>query len=343
VSDAPNVLLLANPNAGRVDDTAIGAVCRALPSDVPVEVAVTREAGSVPGVLERLDGRLLLLMGGDGTLNVAVGALHGLGALGDSDIGFVPTGTANAFARAMDLSSHAPTAAVAALRAPARHVDLLVADDGRVAVNDLHTGPGIAATEVSRRLKPVLRQLAYPVANSAVGLASGGWNIGVTVDDTPVVDETRRCWPSPSATPSSSATARACGRAPSPTTAKPTSWSCWPAREQPASSSASPSATGPTSVAATSGAHAAGASRSAATYLATTPTASCPGTLLAAGAWSPAPGGCATAGELLALASAVPRPRQNRPKQQPHHVDASGSFVVSPMPAATRSRAAEMT
>lgn len=178
-------VLLANPNAGRVDDAAIGAVCRVLPLDAPVEVVVTEHPADVPAVLERLDGRALLIMGGDGTLNVVVGGLHRQQLLEETPVGFVPAGTANAFARAVGLPLDPRTAVLHALAGRPHRFDLLVGDDGHVAVNDLHTGLGIPATRLSRRLKPVLRQLTYSVANATVGLGTKGWDIQVAVDGGP--------------------------------------------------------------------------------------------------------------------------------------------------------------
>jgi diacylglycerol kinase (ATP) len=189
---ATPTLLLVNPRAGRVDDAAIGAVCRSVPSDVPLEVAVTAHEDLVPGVLRRLDGRRLLIMGGDGTLNVAIGALHRRGSLGGTTVGFVPVGSANAFARALEIPLDPVGAVAQALNGSPCAVDLFVSDDDHVAVNDLHTGLGVPATHLSRRLKPLLRQLTYPVANSLVGLRSDGWAITVAVDGTPLVSEGER-------------------------------------------------------------------------------------------------------------------------------------------------------
>ena len=71
-----DTLLLANPCAGRVDHGAIGTACRAVPAHRPLEVAVTERPDEVPDVLARLGGRRLLVMGGDGTLHVAIRELR---------------------------------------------------------------------------------------------------------------------------------------------------------------------------------------------------------------------------------------------------------------------------
>lgn len=185
-------VLLANPNAGRVDDAAIGAACAAVPSQLGLHVAITHDPQEVPAVLDRLDGRRLLVMGGDGTLNVTLGALRRRSALAGTEIGFVPAGTANAFARALELPLEPADAVRRTLCGAPRPVDLFESDAGHIAVNDLHTGLGVPATRLSARLKPVLRQASYPVANSIAGLRTAGWAIRVVVDGRPLVDRDDR-------------------------------------------------------------------------------------------------------------------------------------------------------
>lgn len=190
--DAPTdrrMLVLANPSAGSADDALLGTVCRVLGAGAALDVAVTSSEDDVDDVLrERLDGHRLVVVGGDGSLHVAVNALWRLGLAGDVEVGYVPAGTSNALGRATGVPDGAEAAAEHALGGRARPADLLEAEDGRVVVNDVHTGVGAPPPAWISGAKRVIGRKAYPLANGIAGLTLPGWPVRVTVDDEVIVD-----------------------------------------------------------------------------------------------------------------------------------------------------------
>lgn len=176
-------LVLGNDAAGSADDDALAAVAAELED---AEVVTTSTPDEVDDVLRRLDGRVLVVAGGDGSISVAVASARRLGMLDEVVFGLVPLGTGN------DLAGHHriaddPAEAARALRSatPQAH-DLVVADTGQVCVNALHIGVGVDAAERASDLKDGLGALAYPIGAMIAGAAAEGLDLTVTVDGEPV-------------------------------------------------------------------------------------------------------------------------------------------------------------
>lgn len=185
---ADRLLVVPNPNAGNVDDEAIGALCRTLSAEADLRVAVADGPDQVAKLLDdRLDEERLVLVGGDGSLNVGINALSSLDRLDETEIAYVPLGTANALGTAVGIPRDPVGAARRCLHGARHEVDLAVADDGRVVVNGVHTGAGAVALRAVDRAKPALGPLAYPIVNAAVGARTRGWAVQVEVDGRPLV------------------------------------------------------------------------------------------------------------------------------------------------------------
>lgn len=195
----PGLLVVVNTAAGsarRTQDQVHAAMtamtAAAGGEEAAVELAPTTDVADLAGVLADLGDRRLVVLGGDGSLNAAVQALHESGRLSQAGaIGLVPLGTGNDFARSLGLPTDPGEAARAAVTGTPRAMALLVADDGQVALNVAHVGIGAAAAArgaaVKDRLAALgLGALGYPIGALAAGVSHRGWPLRVDVDGTPL-------------------------------------------------------------------------------------------------------------------------------------------------------------
>lgn len=197
----PGFLVSVNTAAGSANRRAIDAALEVLRNQpAGVEVAATASIQELDRALERLNGRRLVVLGGDGSLHAAVQCLHSKGRLKQSGpIGLVPLGTGNDLAGTLNIPLDPAQAARVVLAGQARPIELLVADDGGVAVNAVHVGIGVAAAQKGAAAKRALRRfklgkLGYAAGAIAAGATQPGWYLEVAVDgkvihggDTPVL------------------------------------------------------------------------------------------------------------------------------------------------------------
>ena len=181
-------LLVVSQRAGSTD---VDEVCAAV-DVLGAEMATCRAPEDLDGALDRLDGRTLVIAGGDGSLHLAVTKLHLRGVLAATRIGLVPLGTGNDLARALDIPLDTTDAARLIRDGRARPIDLLLDDAGGIVVNAAHVGIGADAAEHAGQLKPRLGPLAYPVGAVRAGLRTTGWRLRVAVDGTILSDAHRR-------------------------------------------------------------------------------------------------------------------------------------------------------
>ena len=187
-SPALGHLLVASAQAGSTDEEAVTAAVEVLGA----ELSVCHEPPDLDGALDRLDGRTLVVAGGDGSLHLAVSKLRARGELARTRMALVPLGTGNDLARALDIPLDAVQAAELVLAGSARPLDLLVDDVGGIVVNAVHVGLGAEAAEHAGALKPRLGPAAYPIGAVRAGLRSTGWRLRVEVDGRVVADWHRR-------------------------------------------------------------------------------------------------------------------------------------------------------
>lgn len=188
--DDPGSLLVVNANAGSTAEGAVEAAGAALPGwPGRVEVATTSEPDELDAALARLDGRRLVVVGGDGSIHAVVGALRRRGELAAVPVGIVPLGTGNDLARALGLPLDPAAAAAALVVGTSTRLDLAVDDAGGVVVNVAHAGLGASAAEAADDLKGHLGALAYPVGALLAGARATGWALQVEVDGRALVDE----------------------------------------------------------------------------------------------------------------------------------------------------------
>lgn len=173
-------LLLANTLAGSHDEAVLEQVTAELRRSGDVEVADC--ADGIDEALDRVDGRVLVVAGGDGTIHQVVQHLHDRGELGSTTVGILPLGTGNDLAHGLGIPLE-PVGAAAAIRfGEPRSVDLVVADDGTVVVNAAHAGVGAEAGVRAAPLKRYLGPYAYHVGAALAGARNDGWRIVVEVD-----------------------------------------------------------------------------------------------------------------------------------------------------------------
>lgn len=156
-------MLLTNAAAGSADRERVDSVVGILESHGPVEVVLLDAATDLDQVLDGRAGRRLVVAGGDGTLHRTVAALHSRGELGDTELGLIPLGTGNDFARSAGVPLEPEAAARALLSGTVQPVDLIVDDAGVIAVNNVHLGVGAEASRRGARWKERLGRLGYAV------------------------------------------------------------------------------------------------------------------------------------------------------------------------------------
>lgn len=182
------ILVLANAKAGSIDDEHLARAVDVLAAGADVEVAHSGSPEDLAAALAGLDGRHLVVAGGDGSVHAAVQWLWDNGRLDDTTLGLLPLGTGNDLATGLNLPDDPTEAAAVCLEGVVRPLDLLVTDHGTVVVNASHAGLGAAAAERSAGLKDKLGALAYPLGALIAGVREAAWDLRVTVDDVVVHD-----------------------------------------------------------------------------------------------------------------------------------------------------------
>lgn len=186
------ILAVVNASAGTAYRRSVDAVSSFLKAAADrhgssFELARTKDLDELASVLAGLDGRQLVLLGGDGSIHAAVQCLHQKGTLAAAGpIGIIPVGTGNDLARSLNLPLDPLRAAECVVSGPARTMELLISHD-RIAVNAVHVGIGADAAAKGAAAKKKLSKfkvgkLGYPLGAVAAGLSSPGWNLSVRVD-----------------------------------------------------------------------------------------------------------------------------------------------------------------
>lgn len=179
---ASGFVVLRNRRAGSDEQEAVDVVRRVLSRYGDVEVAATGNADECGEVCAGLDGRTLVVAGGDGSVHVAVSQLQRTGLLVETAVGVVPLGTGNDLARGLGLPLDPAEAAEVVATGTRRRLDLILDDDGGVVVNAVHCGLGAEAARHASDSKERFGPLAYPFGALIAAVQEPGWDLTVTVD-----------------------------------------------------------------------------------------------------------------------------------------------------------------
>lgn len=180
------LLVVTNASAGSAGDEQVDAALAVLEERADVRVERCSELADLDRVLASRDGRTVVVVGGDGSVHLAVDRLLGLGELSPTEpLGLVPLGTGNDLARTLGIPLDPAEAAKALLSGTARTLDLAVDDAGGVVVNAAHLGVGAEAAERASAWKKRLGKAAYAVGGVLAGAGATGWDLRVEVDGEP--------------------------------------------------------------------------------------------------------------------------------------------------------------
>lgn len=179
-------LVVASAKAGSAREKRVEVAAGTLAGHGPTQVVHTEDSDELDQALDGLDGRVLVVAGGDGSLHAVAQRLWDRGQSGETTVALVPLGTGNDFARGVGLPLDPVQAAEAVGRGRPRRLDLLIDEEGMVVVNVVHAGLGAEAAEDAKALKGRLGPLAYPVGALIAAVDDEGWELEVAVDGTPV-------------------------------------------------------------------------------------------------------------------------------------------------------------
>jgi diacylglycerol kinase (ATP) len=174
-------MVLTNAVAGSADRERVESVVRILDTAGPVEVVILDDETDLNRVLDGRGTRRLVIAGGDGTLHSAIAALHRRDELGDVEVGLIPLGTGNDFARGAGVPLDAEQAAKVVLHGRVQLVDIVVDDAGDIAVNNVHVGVGAEASRLGALWKRRLGRLGYGFGMIQTS-ASRAFRLEVTID-----------------------------------------------------------------------------------------------------------------------------------------------------------------
>ena len=176
------LLLITNASAGSNEEQAVADAVDVLDRDFDVEVAATQHPEELAAVLDRCDGRPVIVAGGDGTLHAVVNGLHRSRQLETTLLGLVPLGTGNDFARGVGIPLDPRAAAQLVLDGHRSPIDLIVDDEDTVIVNNVHLGVGAQASRKAEKWKPRLGRAGYAVGALSASLRPRFLHVDVFVD-----------------------------------------------------------------------------------------------------------------------------------------------------------------
>src|SRR5919112_5517612 len=183
------ILLITNASAGSNEEQAVAEAVDVLNKNHDVEVVATKEPEELAAVLDRCDGRPVVVAGGDGTLHAVVNGLYRAKQLESTCLGLVPLGTGNDFARGVGIPPDPAAAAQLVVDGHSSPVDLILSQDGTVIVNNVHLGVGAQASRKAEKWKPRLGKAGYTVGALAASLRPEFLHVDVFVDDEEVTLE----------------------------------------------------------------------------------------------------------------------------------------------------------
>jgi len=186
-----SILLVTNVDAGSADDERLSAAVAGLRASTTVEVCSTSRPSELDEVLDRLEGRRLVVAGGDGSLHNVIAALARRKELKQTVLGLIPVGTGNDFARGAGIPLDPVAAARVVLIGTAHPIDLVVDDGGNVDVNNVRMGMGAEASRKAHKWKERLGRLGYAIGAAQAALRPPSLRLLVQADEEVVAEVDR--------------------------------------------------------------------------------------------------------------------------------------------------------
>jgi diacylglycerol kinase family enzyme len=118
-------------------------------------------------------------------------ALSRLDLLSSTRVGLVPLGTGNDFARGVGIPLKPKQAGQLIASGTTQRTDLIIDDDERVIVNNVHIGIGAEASRAAEKLKPRLGRFGYAAGALSAGYRPQLVRVTLKVDDRVVVRNRR--------------------------------------------------------------------------------------------------------------------------------------------------------
>jgi diacylglycerol kinase (ATP) len=185
--DVDAILVVTNAAAGSSDQDKVNRALAVLRGRADVEIVRTGADGELDAALDRRDGRVLVVAGGDGSLHLTACRLYERAELSDTVLGLLPLGTGNDFARGTRIPLDVEEAARVIVAGLVRDVDLMVDDTDQLVVNNVHLGIGADASRYGARWKKRVGRVGYPIGVLQAAFADP-YRLRVTVDDEVVAD-----------------------------------------------------------------------------------------------------------------------------------------------------------
>lgn len=181
------LLVITNAAAGTNEDEVLEPALEAMRKRADVKVAATASPDELAEVLAQLDGRQVVVAGGDGSLHAVVQALYDAGLLHRTAVSLLPLGTGNDFARGMGIPLDTLAAVAVVLDGDLRPVDLITDDEGGIVINNVHAGVSAQASRHGARWKQRLGsvnlgKVGYPVGAAIAALRPQMIRLDILVD-----------------------------------------------------------------------------------------------------------------------------------------------------------------
>lgn len=181
------LLVITNAAAGTNEDEVLEPALEAMRKRADVKVAATASPDELAEVLAELDGRQVVVAGGDGSLHAVVQALYDTGLLHRTAVSLLPLGTGNDFARGMGIPLDTLAAVAVVLDGDLRPVDLITDDEGGIVINNVHAGVSAQASRHGARWKQRLGsvnlgKVGYPVGAAIAALRPQMIRLDILVD-----------------------------------------------------------------------------------------------------------------------------------------------------------------
>ena len=175
------LLVITNAAAGTNEDEVLEPALEAMRQRADVKVAATASPDELAEVLAQLDGRQVVVAGGDGSLHAVVQALYDTGLLHRTAVSLLPLGTGNDFARGMGIPLDTLAAVAVVLDGDLRPVDLITDNEGRIVINNVHAGVSAQASRHGARWKQRL---------GSVNLGKVGYPVGAALEFYKAIQQT---------------------------------------------------------------------------------------------------------------------------------------------------------